>query len=126
MRLIKYTLAFLLFALVPALVLAQSPAVSVRAIGFQGLKEKGRTDPRLAPFEGTLKSKLPFDSFRSTGQSSASVARGGSGSVSAGGATVKIEVDPDGTVRAEFKGASVHLPAVFITSETTGVIVIRG
>ncbi|PTX94235.1 hypothetical protein DB354_10745 [Opitutus sp. ER46] len=98
---------------------AAGGATSVRAIGFTASNDRGATDPRLAPYEAVLRRNLRFESFKYVGESSASVARGGSASLSLpGGGSVKLESDNAGNVRVQRDGNVVTVspgrPAVFM------------
>ena len=76
-RLLQLTLALLLaaFALPPHALAAES--TSVQALLISASKGKGASDPRLAPYEATLRRTLPFDTFKLVGQGSASVSGAG-------------------------------------------------
>ncbi|MDO8540392.1 MAG: hypothetical protein Q7S40_08110 [Opitutaceae bacterium] len=58
--------------------------VSVRAILIIASNAKGASDPKLAPYEATLRRNLPFESFRYAGEGSASVSAGGQAKLSLG------------------------------------------
>jgi hypothetical protein len=74
MRIITLLLA-LLFAAAPVTSLAAESA-SIRAILIVASNQKGGSDPKLAPYEPTLRRILPkgFESFRFMGEGSASLA----------------------------------------------------
>lgn len=74
MRLITL-LSALLFAAAPLTSLAAESA-SIRAILIVASNQKGGSDPKLAPYEPTLRRILPkgFESFRFMGEGSASLA----------------------------------------------------
>src|SRR6476659_10177383 len=94
MRTIKLILTVVLAALaVPAALQAAAPrgpegrgaagqAATVNAILIVASKQPGRTDPRLAAYEGILRDNLRFESFRYVGEGSATVPAGGRGSIS--------------------------------------------
>lgn len=84
-RLIHLTFALLLgtFAL-PHHALA-AEGTSVRAILISASKGKGGSDPRLAPYESTLRRTLKFDSFKFVGEGSAAVSGNGQASIALGG-----------------------------------------
>lgn len=134
MRLIQYLLSgFLLFA-GPTLGLAAGGGIAVRAIGFTGSNEPGATDSRLAPYEATLRSNLPFQSFRYNGESSTTVAPGSSAPLSLpGGGRAEVQADPNGQVRVSRGSTAVTVsrgrPAVFLNGppgrgSVSGVIVL--
>jgi hypothetical protein len=58
--------------------------VSVRAILIVASPQKGASDPKLAPFEATLRRILRFETYRAVGEGSASVADGGRATLSLG------------------------------------------
>jgi hypothetical protein len=132
MRLISLTFILLASLLAPSLGFAAS-ATSVRAIAFVASNEKGATDPRLAPYEGTLRGNLRFESFRYVGESSASVNAGGTASLSVpGGGRIELQSDSSGNVRVQRGGTAVTVspgrPAVFMSGpagkgSVSGVIV---
>lgn len=57
----------------------------IRAILIVAANDKGPSDPRLAPYEPTLRRILRFESYRFVGQGSANLTVPGSASVSPGG-----------------------------------------
>jgi hypothetical protein len=132
MRLITLLATGLVFLFSPLAASAAGGASSVRAIAFVASHNRGATDPRLAPYEGTLRSNLRFESFRYVGESSASVSPGGKASLALpGGGRVELEAD-NGGVRVRRGGTIVVVsrghPAVFMTGsagkgEASGVIV---
>lgn len=72
----------LALAVASAFTLGGSPAraaegVSVRAILISASPQKGKSDPKLAPFEATLRRILRFETFRAVGEASARVSEGG-------------------------------------------------
>lgn len=77
----------LLFALVlalgalPATVQAADGA-SVRALLIIASNAKGGSDPKLAPYEETLRRNLPFQSFRFAGEGAANVPASGQATLS--------------------------------------------
>lgn len=119
MRIIPFVLGCLMLALAPLSGFAAGPGVSVRGIAFVASNEPGQTDPRLAPYESTLRSNLRFESFRYVGESSASVPPNGTASLSLpGGGRVDLQADAAGNLRAQRGGTAVTIsrgrPAVFI------------
>ena len=72
-RLIHLTLALLLGVFVIAPIALAADGATVQALMITASKGKGASDPRLAEYEATLKRTLPFDTFKLTGQGSASV-----------------------------------------------------
>ena len=72
-RLIHLTLALVLGVFATAPVALAADGASVQALMITASKGKGGSDPRLAEYEATLKRTLPFDTFKLTGQGSASV-----------------------------------------------------
>ncbi len=75
-------LLFAAFLAVPHLARAAGAQVSVHAILVIASNERGQTDSRLAPYEANLKSSLGRESFRFVGENTASVAGGGSTTLS--------------------------------------------
>lgn len=124
MRLIPLILATLLSFLAPATSWA-ADATSVRAIAFVASNQKGPSDRRLAPYEGTLRSNLRFESFRYVGESSAAVPRDGKASLSVpGGGRLELQADKTGTVEVRRGGTVVTVsrghPAVFMGGPAGG------
>lgn len=75
MRIITIVLALLGAVIVP-LTAAAADNTSVRAILIVASNQKGGSDPKLAPYESTLRRILPrgFESFRFVGEGSAHLA----------------------------------------------------
>lgn len=84
-RLIHLTLALALAALAFPGAAVAADTTSVRALLINASKGGGGSDPRLAPYEATLKRTLPFDTFKLAGQGSANLAGGGDAAISLGG-----------------------------------------
>lgn len=80
-RLIHLTLALVLGLAFTSAAHAADGA-SVRALLISASKGKGASDPQLAEYVGTLKSTLPFDTFKLSGQGSASVSGQGTATIS--------------------------------------------
>ena len=132
MRIIPLILACLLFGGVPAASMAAGSATSVRAISFVASQEKGPSDSRLAAYEGVLRSRLRFESFRYVGESSTSVPSGGRATLSVPSGRIELEADQEGNVKAHRGGTVVSVsrgrPTVFVGGsggggEASGVIV---
>lgn len=131
MRIIHLALACLLFVGAPLLSVAAGNT-TVRAIAFVASHESGKSDPQLAPYESILRSNLRFESFRYVGENSASVATGGSATISVAGGRVKVDNDPSGEIRVQHGGTVVTIargrPAVFMggpagKGQVSGIIV---
>lgn len=84
-RLIQITLALLLGLIATSPFALAADGVSVQALLISASKGKGGSDPRLAEYEATLKRTLPFDTFKLTGQGSASLPGNGSATISLSG-----------------------------------------
>lgn len=76
-------------AVMPATALAAS-SVSVRALLITASKGKGSSDPRLAPYEATLRRTLRFESFKLVDEGSASLTGDGPATVSLGRHRLKL------------------------------------
>jgi hypothetical protein len=106
---------------------------SVRAISFVASHASGQTDPRLAPYEATLRSNLRYESFRYVGESSVAVSSGGKAALTVPGAgRLEVEADERGGIRVHRGGTAVAVspghPAVFMggsagNGEVSGIIV---
>lgn len=109
MRIITFTLAVLLTALVlprpaPA---ADAPkaaksagTISVRAILINASNKKGGVDRKLTAYEAELRRNLPFDTFRFASEGATSVPKGGRSTINlAGGQRLELEDDPDTGIR---------------------------
>lgn len=82
MKIIPFLVAATLFASLPAVFSATGDGgTRVRAIMIVASPEKGKPDPRLAPYEGNLRRILRFESYRSVAEGSAVVAKSGRGSI---------------------------------------------
>ena len=133
MRLIPLTLATVFGLLISATAFA-APAVSVRAIAFVASNERGATDAQLAPYEGTLRANLRFESFHYVGENSASVAPGANTTLSVpGGGQLNLQADNAGNIQVRRGGTVVTVsrnhPAVFMgrpagKNGVSGVIVL--
>jgi hypothetical protein len=84
MRIIQTTLALILAVSLLPLPCPAADGASVHALLISASNQKGGSDPKLATHESTLRRNLPFDTFRLTGEGSASVAAGGRASLSLG------------------------------------------
>ena len=76
-RLIYLMLAALLGLIATSSSAFAADGTSVQALLITASKGKGGSDPRLAPYEATLKRTLPFDTFKFSGEGSASIAGNG-------------------------------------------------
>lgn len=77
MRILSFLFsAFVAFAALPVAGHAAESA-SVRAMLIIASTAKGPSDPKLAPYEETLRRTLPFESFRYAGEGAATVASDG-------------------------------------------------
>src|SRR5581483_6435949 len=84
---------------------------SIHAILVIASNEHGRSDPRLAPYEPTLKRVLRYESYRTVGEGSASVAGNGTATISlAGGNRVEL-VGENGAVKVRRGGTDVPVAA---------------
>ena len=113
MRIIHLVLTILFIAVAPnASRAAEGGRASVHAILIAASKERGPSDPRLAPYEGTLRANLRFESFRFIGESSASVAGGGTATLSLpGGQRIELEGEgAGGKVRVKVRWGGVVVP----------------
>ena len=133
MRLIQLVLTGFLLIAGPAIGFAAGGA-SVQAIGFAASNERGGTDPQLAPYVSTLKSNLSYESFRYTGESSASVSPGAAASLSLpGGGRAEVQMENNGQIRVSRGNTVVTVspgrPAVFLNGppgrgNVSGVIIV--
>ena len=83
MKTIRLLLPLLIFCGLLTSVHAADQA-SVQAILITASNDPGRTDPRLARYEPTLRRILRFESYRFVGQGSANLASPGSGTINLG------------------------------------------
>ena len=81
-RLIHLTFALVLGAIAFSPAATAAEGASVRALLITASKEKAASDPQLSEYIATLKSVLPFTTFKLSGQGSASVAGKGTASIS--------------------------------------------
>lgn len=82
MKTIRFLLAAALLASVPTLLSAAGRGTtSVHAIMIVASNEKGRSDPKLAPYEANLRRILRFESYRAVAEGSAAVPAGGEATV---------------------------------------------
>lgn len=89
---------------------AAAGATSVHAILVIASNEKGGSDPKLAPYEPTLRRVLRFESYRAVGEGSASVSGGGTASISlASGNRVDLQSDAGGGVKVMRGGQAIPL-----------------
>ena len=107
MRIIQLVLALAVLALPHAATAANAPkaakgarATSVHAILITASNKHGGVDRKLAPFEAHLKRNFPFDTFRHTGEGTASLPNGGRATINLpGGQRLELEDDPDSGIR---------------------------
>lgn len=99
MRLTTLLLTFALASVLGGPALLAADAVDLSALLVSASKEPGASDPRLKPYEATLRRILRFESFKLVGQGRASLTTPGKGSVSLGaGHSLQIEAESsDGT-----------------------------
>jgi hypothetical protein len=110
MRTTKLIFTLLLAALFAPLAshAAQGGNITVRAIVVIASKEKGPSDPKVAPYVGDLRSNLRYESFRYGGESSATVPAGGKSSLNVGGRRLELQSEGGSVfVRAPAGGATV-------------------
>ena len=74
MRIIQTGFIIFLAALVAPPSARAAGSSSVHALLISASNQKGAADPRLAPYEATLRRNLPFESFRYVDEGSAAVA----------------------------------------------------
>src|SRR4051812_13125148 len=98
---------------------AQGHATSVRAILIIASKEPGRTDPRLAAYEGILRSNLRFESFRYVSEGSTTVGPGEHKTLSVQGNSVEV-ANEGGTVVASRGGRGLPVPIVLLGGSAGG------
>ena len=104
MRIIQTTLALILAVSLLPLPCPAADGASVHALLISASNQKGGSDPKLATHESTLRRNLPFDTFRLTGEGSASVAAGGRASLSLGrGHRLELQSEKGG-LRPPFGG----------------------
>lgn len=109
MRMIPFVIALLLGAIALPRPALAAEGTSVRAILFVASNEKGPSDPRLAPYEPTLRRVLRFESYRFISQSSASVSSGGTARIDLQGEPIEVE-NENGRVRVSWNGTTVSVP----------------
>lgn len=82
MKTIRFLIAAALLAALPALLFAAAGGgTRVYAIMIVASNDKGKIDPKLAPYEANLKRILRFESYRAVAEGSAVVATAGQASV---------------------------------------------
>src|ERR1041385_8817460 len=93
MRTIKLILTLILVALIAPLVshAAQGGGVTVRAILVIASKEKGPSDPQVAPYVGALGGNLRYESYRYGGEGTATVPAGGKASLNVQGRRLELQ-----------------------------------
>jgi hypothetical protein len=97
MKTIRFITAVALLALAPAMLFAASGGgTRVHAIMIVASNEKGKSDPKLAPYEANLRRILRFESYRSVAEGSAIVTKSGQASVALTRGH-RIELTSDGT-----------------------------
>ena len=85
MRMIKLLfLAAVVVGFCHATIAAERGGATVRAILVVASNQAAKSDPRLAPYEPTLRRILRFESYRIVGEGSAGLAASGSATVSLG------------------------------------------
>lgn len=107
MKTIRFLIAVTLLIAAPVLMLAASGGgTSVRVIMIVASNAKGKTDPKLAPYEANLRRILRFESYRSVDEGAAVVAKSGQATVALTRGH-RIELTSDGTsIRATwFEGS---------------------
>jgi hypothetical protein len=111
MRTIRLISMLLLAALIAPLAsrAAQGGGTTVRAILVIASKEKGPSDPKVAPYIGELRSALRYESYRYGGEGETTVPAGGKASLSVGGRRLDLQSEGGGSVfvRAPGGGAPV-------------------
>jgi hypothetical protein len=96
MRLIS-RLLLLAGLLIAASPLAAAERLDLTAMLVTASREPGPSDPRLKPYEATLRRILRFESFRLQGQGRAALAVPGEGQLSLGsGHQLRLETEPGG------------------------------
>lgn len=82
MKTIRFILALtLLAAAAPAALLAAGGGTRIYAIMLVASNEKGKSDPKLAPYEANLRRILRFESYRSVAEGAAVVGADGEASL---------------------------------------------
>ena len=81
MKTIRCLFAAVFLLAMPAVLLAASGGARVHAIMIVASNEKGKSDPKLAPYEANLRRLLRFESYRVVAEGSAVVGPGGQASV---------------------------------------------
>lgn len=81
MKTIRFFFAAALLIVAPAVLLAASGGARVHAIMIVASNEKGKSDPKLAPYEANLRRILRFESYRVVAEGTAVVGTGGQASV---------------------------------------------
>jgi hypothetical protein len=84
MRIITLLVSFGLVCGIFAPAAHAAEGTAIRAILIIASNTKGQSDPKLAPYEATLRRNLPFESFRFAGEGAASVSGGGQASLTLG------------------------------------------
>jgi hypothetical protein len=97
-------------AALPATSLA-AERTSVQALLISASNRKGGSDPKLAAYESTLRRNLPFNTFRLTGEGTASVAASGRASLALGHGH-RLELQNDG-------GSGIHLKVQWLSGNKT-------
>lgn len=106
------TLLTLCCGLLPAAGNAADSA-SVQALLISASNAKGGSDPKLASYEATLRRNLPFNTFKLTGEGSASVASGGKSSLALGrGHQLELQHERG-------KGGGIHLKVQWTSGNKT-------
>lgn len=95
------------FLLLAGLLLVVSPLAAAERLDLTAMlvtasREPGPSDPRLKPYEATLRRILRFESFRLQGQGRAALAVPGEGQLSLGsGHQLRVETEPGGGARVQ-------------------------
>jgi hypothetical protein len=113
MKTIRFVLLAALLASVPARLFAAGGAgTRVHAIMIVASNEKGKSDPKLAPYEANLKRILRFESYRAVAEGSAVVAGGGDATVTlTRGHRIELKSE-GGAIRATYFDGSRKVAAV--------------
>lgn len=113
MRLIPLILAFVFIHATLAPRGAAADGASVQALLISASNQKGASDPRLSDYESTLRRNLPFDTFRLSGQGTATVTAGGRAGIAlARGHRLELTSEPGG-------GPGIHLKVQWLNGNAT-------
>jgi hypothetical protein len=110
MRIMKLVLTLFLVAIVARPVSAADRA-TITAILVIASNERGPSDPRLKPYEANLKRNLRYESFRFAGEGSATVAAGGTATISLpNNNRLSLSADNAGRVKVSYGSTDVAIP----------------